>query len=346
MKIAFDAKRYFHNSSGLGNYSRTLVDGLKSKYASELELNLLDKPNGAFPWWRSYGLGKAASKWGADIFHGLSNEIPFDLPTSIKTVVTIHDVLFKSRPDDYPFLDTLIYDFKTQYALKRADIVIATSEFTASQIKKYYTSELDKYYFRKRLNIKVLYQSISTKYSSGSWVPDLEFPYFIYHSSFVSRKNHLNLINAFSKVCHLFPHNLILAGKGNLEQDLRKLVEGLNLTDRVLFYQYPSDEQLEKLLIQSSGFIYPSFSEGFGIPLVEAATIGIPMAISKIPVFQELINGVESVIWFDPKNVTDISQSILQLVQSKHPDYNILLTKMDATNISNQYYELYQSLLD
>ncbi len=345
MKIAFDAKRYFHNSSGLGNYSRTLVNGLMSRYASEIEFNLLDKPKKAFPWWRSYGMGTVASKWGANIFHGLSNELPFDLPKSIKTVVTIHDVLFKSRPNDYPFFDSLIYDFKTNYALKRADLIIATSEFTAAEIKKYYASEVEKYFYNKKLKIKVLYQSISTKYISNSWCPNSKMPYFIYHSSFVSRKNHVNLIKAFSSVCHLLPHNLILAGKGNLESELIQLVEDLKLNDRIIFYHFPSDSELEKLLVESSGFIYPSFSEGFGIPIVEAATIGIPMAVSNIPVFQELMNDVESVIWFDPLNLNEIANSILALTNMKSMNYSSIITKVDENNISKQYLDLYQSLL-
>lgn len=345
MKIAFDAKRYFHNSSGLGNYSRTLVDGLKSTYASELNVNLLDKSKGAFPWWRSFGLGKAASEWGAEIFHGLSNELPFDLPSSVKSVVTIHDVLFKSRPNDYQYLDRLIYDFKTQYALKKADAIVLTSEFTKSEIQKYYQEYVERYFFNNRLNIKVIYQSISTKYSSNSWSPDLDNPYFIYHSSFVARKNHMNLMKAFSEVCHLIPHNLILAGKGNLENELKEIVNNLKLSDRIIFYQYPSDDQLHELMVKSSGFIYPSFSEGFGIPLVEAATIGIPMALSKIPVFQELMKGVETVDWFDPYSVNEISQSILQLTETKSAQYSRLLERVDVSNITKQYYDIYQSLL-
>ncbi len=345
MKIAFDAKRYFHNSSGLGNYSRTLVKGLKSMYASEIEFNLFDKPKNAFPWWRSYGMGKSASKWGADIFHGLSNELPFDLPSNIKSVVTIHDVLFKSRPDDYPFFDSLIYDFKTQNALKRADIIIATSEYTATEINKYYASEVEKYFHNKGLKIKVLYQSISTKYSSNSWKPNLTNPYFIYHSSFVSRKNHANLIKAFSQVCHLFPHHLVLAGKGNLESDLVKLVEDLKLSNRIQIYHFPSDEELEKLLVESSGFIYPSFSEGFGIPIAEAATIGMPMAVSEIPIFQELMTGVESTLWFNPSNMDEISNSILGLTEITKTNYSKLIDKVNEKNICKQYFEIYQSLL-
>lgn len=347
MKIAFDAKRYFHNSSGLGNYSRTLVNGLKSRYASEIEFSLLDKPKNAFPWWRSFGMGNMASQWGADIFHGLSNELPFDLPASIKKVVTIHDVLFKSRPRDYPFFDSLIYDFKTQHALKRADVIIATSEFTAAEIYRYYAADVEKYFFNKKLNIRVLYQSISTKYLINSWNPNLNVPYFIYHSSFVTRKNHANLIRAFSQVCHLFPHNLVLAGKGNLESELMLLVEDLKLNHRIIFDHYPSDSELEKLIMESSGFIYPSFSEGFGIPIVEAATIGVPMAVSNIPVFKELMNGVDSVIWFNPLIINEISNSILELTNTSTTsiDYSQLIHKMDEDNICKQYFDIYQSLI-
>jgi glycosyltransferase involved in cell wall biosynthesis len=260
-------------------------------------------------------------------------------------VVTIHDVLFKSRPRDYPIFDSLIYDFKTQNALKRADIIIATSEFTAAEIQKYYTEEVEKYFYNKKLKIKVLYQSISTKYLIKSWSPDLNSPYIVYHSSFVSRKNHANLIRAFSQVCHLFPHNLVLAGKGNLESELLELVNELNLKHRIKIFHFPSDSKLEKLLVESSGFIYPSFSEGFGIPIVEAATVGVPMAVSKIPVFQELMNDVETVNWFNPHDFNDIANSILALIHCKHTDYSNLISRIDEDNICKQYLDIYQSLL-
>ncbi|MCC7297823.1 MAG: glycosyltransferase [Bacteroidia bacterium] len=150
MRIGFDGKRYFNNKTGLGNYSRSLVHLLAENFPNDECVLFTEKPaetevqlpnlrvfapekKGLF--WRSFGMAKDAQNMGIDVFHGLSNEIPFGLKKrGIKAVVTIHDVIFKRYPGLYPVFDRLIYHLKTKMALKNADKVLATSKATAHDL--------------------------------------------------------------------------------------------------------------------------------------------------------------------------------------------------------------------
>ena len=154
MRIAFDAKRIFNNQTGLGNYSRTLVDNLRQFYpAEDYLLCTPNLPNQANKYttqfktltpttsfkhiWRSYSIKKDLEREGIDLYHGMSNEIPFWLKKT-KTVVTIHDVIFKVLPTTYPQLDRWLYEEKTRYACKHADIIIAISEQTKQDLIQFY----------------------------------------------------------------------------------------------------------------------------------------------------------------------------------------------------------------
>ena len=130
MKIAFDGKRFFNNNSGLGNYSRDLVRILatcfpENEYVlfnqsrSEKGKEILELPNVSFHetsngnFSRQLKLGKDAQEIDADIFHGLSGELPLkwtDKP--IKKIVTIHDLIFLRFPQYYSFFDRKIHFWK------------------------------------------------------------------------------------------------------------------------------------------------------------------------------------------------------------------------------------------
>lgn len=135
MHIAFEAKRAFNNFTGLGNYSRFVISALKENYPEEhyslytpkiskreeaanfykqnKEITVM--PSGLWKAgsmksaWRSKRIGKLAVKQKADVFHGLSNELPSGLKDNIKKIVTIHDLIFLRYPDFYPFIDRKIY---------------------------------------------------------------------------------------------------------------------------------------------------------------------------------------------------------------------------------------------
>lgn len=304
MNIGFDAKRYFHNTTGLGNYSRDLVDGIALLHPENRYI-LFDKkpkikklhdsissaaPSGSGFLWRECRLSDELSKYGIDVYHGLSNELPFgSWPKGIGRVVTVHDVIFKRYPSHYPFFDRQIYNLKTAHALKVADVVVATSETTKDDILRYYKTDKDR--------IKVVYQTcglLHQKDYSSEFIEkfrvrvQLPSEYILYVSSFQHRKNHLKLIEAFAKTENRNMFMVLCGRRGETSHDVEKLVNDLRLNNRVRIINDLSADELPLLYRAAKAFVYPSMTEGFGIPLIEAANAGLPILVNDTAIFREL----------------------------------------------------------
>ena len=174
MLLAYDAKRLFCNRTGLGNYSRSLVANLSQTYpqvAPHLYTPRIGLPSTSIApfltapyqihqsqhalkaWWRSVGIRKDLKAAGISIYHGLSNELPWQLSsTGIKTVLTVHDMIFKHYPQFFPWIDRQFYAWKTRYSCQQADLILAISESTKRDLLQAYNLPPEK--------IKVLYLSL------------------------------------------------------------------------------------------------------------------------------------------------------------------------------------------
>lgn len=338
LHIGFDAKRLLFNRSGLGNYSRAIVRALalhttdtklalfspkpKSDWDRSIAIEGTDDanlceaielctPTFAPFWWRSRGMGSHAAKLGIDVFHGLSNEIPFDLPGKIRKVCTIHDLIFIDQPGNYPWLDRNIYRRKVEFALRNCNAIVATSEFTKERILFHFPDV--------STPIHVVYQPIHPLFKTpANQTTTSEQPYFIYHSGFNKRKNHLRLLEAFQSVQQSVTQNLMLVGvKGDTFEEVQSRVIKSGISDRVIIRTDVETSELVKLLQRSDGFIYPSLMEGFGIPLAEAAALGLNAAVSDIPVFNELSDG--GFIAFNPNDTRSIAEALVRLATLDEP---------------------------
>jgi glycosyltransferase involved in cell wall biosynthesis len=375
MKIGFDAKRFFFNHSGLGNYSRMLVESL-FKYFPENEYVLyadrLDALDHAHPealrilklyvdnrsdgsdlytlvmvdapkWWRTWGLGKRAAQDGVEVFHGLSNELPWDLPASVAGVCTIHDVIFKEFPAYYPWIDRLIYDFKTKKSIQKASRLIMTSQATQSQVEKYYPNA-------KGRSV-VVYQAVDPAFYGDGHVQrsrETNAPYFVYQSSFTQRKNHAVLVDAFALIQHQTDWNLRLIGlNGPTLAAVQLQIEKLGLGNRITCLVDQSRQEMIDCVTGAAGFVYPSLNEGFGIPLAEALAAGLPMAVSNISVFRELTEDLP--VYFHPNNADEMAAAMISITTQeeqtrqrlKRPS---LQNKIDPQNIASQLMQTYSFL--
>ncbi len=175
MKIGFDAKRAFLNTSGLGNYSRTTLNALSKYHADndyflytpEAKIGMLgnqDKFQIIAPpksysnlkkaYWRTFQLSKELEKAKLNVFHGLSNELPRGIhKTQIPSVVTIHDLIFIRYPRFYKPFDRTIYFNKVRYACSAATRILAISEQTKQDIIAFIGTKPEK--------IEVIHQAIS-----------------------------------------------------------------------------------------------------------------------------------------------------------------------------------------
>lgn len=356
MRIGFDAKRYFNNQSGLGNYSRGIINNLavlfpqndyllfhKSRVMQALPAHTqLISPGSKMPLWRQLGIAAAAQKQRVEVFHGLSNEIPLGLNRKgIKSVVSVHDVIFKKFPSHYPFTDRLIYDYKTRYALRNANRIIAISESVKEDLIHFYKTPEQK--------IEVVYQFLEPQFYEPALLSTrlIEVPYFIYISSFQHRKNHAALLDAFQKISKQIDQHLVLAGmQGQTLAALKKMADEYGLTQRVHFFVDVTAETKTQLLQHADGFIYPSLDEGFGIPLAEAAMLNVPLAVSNIPVFKELAGN--AALYFHPNKSSEIASAMLELALPESrkrffENRHIITQKVDKQKLGNELMRVYKS---
>jgi glycosyltransferase involved in cell wall biosynthesis len=342
MKIGFDAKRVFQNFTGLGNYSRDLIRFLVEEfpqndyrlYAPKIMLHsdlktLSNHPKVSFlspktqldktfkSLWRSVNLEKELRKDGVDLFHGLSNEIPVrKKESSVKYVVTIHDLIFKRYPRNYKAIDRRIYNTKFKYACKNADRIIAISEQTKADIVSFYKinpEKIDVVYqtchenFRKEYSEEVKLH-IRQKY-------DLPERYLLNVGTIETRKNLNAIIQAMPLMKNDFP--LVVVGRSTRYVNFLKVQMNKLKIDasRIIFLKNVSIEELPSIYQMAEVFIYPSFFEGFGIPIIEALYSKTPVITTQGGCFPEA-GGPDS-IYVQPEDYKELALQIDQVVSDK-----------------------------
>jgi len=327
MKIAFDGKRFFHNSSGLGNYSRDLIRILATYFAeneyvllnenqSEKGKDILNLPNVSFVetskgnFSRQFKMGKDAQKINADIFHGLSGELPLKWNEKpIKKLVTIHDLIFLRFPQYYSFFDRKIHFFKFKKAAEQADLIIAISEQTKRDIIQFLKVPEGK--------IRVVYQGCHQAFKENQgeeFLNSVKEKYnlperFILNVGTVEvRKNLLNIVKAINGT----EIPLVVIGrKTTYFKKVQKYLKKNKLESQVHFLENVSMEELAAIYKLADLFVYPSFFEGFGIPVIEALFSKTPVITSNLSCLPEA-GGPDS-IYINPHNFEDLKAKILFL---------------------------------
>ena len=340
MKIGFDAKRLYNNFTGLGNHSRTTIDILteyfpenayflytpKTPKDNNEAAEYLNKrycttllPHGLLKGslWRTFGIPNNLKRDGIDLFHGLSNELPVGICKSgIPSVVTIHDVAFRTFTDMYHWQDRKIYDFKWRYAVKNADRIIAISECTKQDIVRFYDVDENK--------IDVVYQPVAPRFYATSSPADdselitqnseLQGGFLLYVGSINSRKNLLGIVKAIELLPEDLQIPLVVVGGGREYKDeVKRYIAEHNMENLVIFpKKRVSDDELQVLYSKAKAFVYPSFYEGFGLPVVEALLSRCPVVTSSVSSLPEA--GGPYSLQADPSSVEDIRDKIASVL--------------------------------
>jgi glycosyltransferase involved in cell wall biosynthesis len=361
IQIGYDAKRFFNNATGLGNYSRTLIHHL-DKYHAENQYVLfvhrkfnskgytrfkVIEGRGHHALWRSRHIHRDITDSGIRIFHGLSGELPKKPSGNVRFVVTIHDVIFKLYPNWYGGIDRIIYQEKLRHALHAADAVVAISQSTADDLMEYCDLE-------DTGKLSVIAQSWSPVYNTIDkeqiHVPLLPRDYLLFVGSFYERKNLKNVIWAMSDPkCRDIPLVVVGEGKRRYKQMIRELIDELKLERQVLLMEDVYDELLKQLYLRAHAVIYPSLYEGFGLPVLEAWRCRKPIIISKNSSLQEF--GDQSAILLeDPHDLEEMSDAIYRIFHDSSL-YNRLIVTIpgslepyDPAAIAGKWNDLYQSL--
>lgn len=276
-KIGIHAQFFGPRDKGLGRYTENLIKNLEK----------IDKTNQYFIFlrkerWNDYQsenpnfkkvLVSKLKKYSLDLIHFTYFKVPIFYKR--KFVVTIHDLILSH----VCFLKRLAYKIILKSALKRAEKIIAISEYTKKDILKHYKINPDK--------IKVIYEGVTPARSAKrSFGGRGEKPYILYVGNDYPHKNLKRLTSAFKKL--------------NLDYQL------------VLITDFVNDRELDKLYKNASLYVCPSLHEGFGLPALEAMKRGVPVASSNATCLPEILG--KAAIYFNPLDVNDIAEKIKKIL--------------------------------
>ncbi len=329
MRIGYDAKRAFYNYSGLGNYSRSALL-LLQKYFPENEYYLytpslkgsisftddkvfhIRKPKGLLynyfsSYWRSLRMSSDICRDSLDIFHGLSNELPADVRKSkAKSIVTIHDLIFLRFPQFFSKIDNQIYLRKFKKSCVRADKIIAVSEQTKHDIVNFFQIEPKKIVVSYQGCGSPFWQAASeAKKSEVKQKYNLPDSFILNVGTIEPRKNLYSLI--YSLVYAKHDAKVVAIGRPvkKYMEELQDLIRKKGLEDRVILLHGVPNEDLPAIYQNADLFVYPSYFEGFGIPIVEAMVSKVPVITSSGSCFPE--TGGNAALYINPNNPEEIA---------------------------------------
>lgn len=346
MIIGFDGKRAVQNNTGLGNYSRLLVEKMATIFPDNryrayaprrrenprlASIEKLDNVAFAYPesgfWrripslWRSWGITDRLKADSLTLYHGLSGELPLNIGRAgIPSVVTIHDLIFRHFPENYRAIDRRIYDYKFRRACLDATRVIAISEKTKADITADYGIDPAK--------IDVVYQGCDTIFRHR---PDdatiteikrlygLDRPYIISVGTLEPRKNQLQAVEGLAAL----PQDLgfLLVGRRSdyARRVLDPAIARLRLTERVKFLEGIPFAHLPALYAGALLSSYTSRYEGFGLPVIESLSVGTPVIAATGSCLEEA--GGPDTPAIDPDSVEQWATTAMRFITDR--DYAI-----------------------
>jgi glycosyltransferase involved in cell wall biosynthesis len=375
MIIGYDAKRIVRNTTGLGSYGRTLVNDIirlnrgmrlnlyaPDKGRDNMREQILSAPGLSFCYpkdcylpfdkaiWRTHGIVKDLKKDGVQLYHGLSGELPWGIHKSgIRSVVTIHDLIFLRYPEFYNWIDAKIYAWKFRHTIRQADHIIAISECTKRDIMEY--GHID------GSRISVIYQSCAPRFDSFPDAGQQERVRMLYGlpkrfilnvGTIERRKNVLLAVKALTEL----PEDMSLVIVGRQTSYTNEVLEYISthgLSHRVFLLHGVPDDHLPALYAQAEVFVYPSVYEGFGIPIIEAVSCGLPVVACTGSCLEEA--GGPDCLYVASDDDEAMAGAILQVVRGaegreervrRSREY---IRRFEGNDVAAQVVDLYHSLL-
>lgn len=266
---------------------------------------------------RQYGaIPSAARKLNPDIVIEPGHFGPFFLPKKVKRVTVIHDITPVIMPEYHIFMSRVFHKIFLPGILKRANHIITNSEYTKSDVTTHYPITKNKttaILLGKNEDFKPDHRTdFLEKYK-------IKKPYLLYVGTIEPRKNLSRLIAAFEKLNKngIGNHQLVLAGKKGWKiDDLYTQIENSSAKNNIILTGFVDKEDLAPLYTNADVFVYPSYYEGFGLPILEAMACGVPTVTSNTSSLPEV--GGDAALYFDPMSVDDIYQTLAKLLTNEN----------------------------
>ena len=300
-----------------------------------------------------------------DILYIPAHVVPIIHPK--KVILTLHDIGFERQPGLYDpkpigpknkiiqfFLSLIVYiitfgkyrnndldynKWSTRFGLKVADRVLTISEFSKKDIAEFYNYNINKISVTPNGfdHLKFGKQINTAKINISKEKFDITGDYLYFIGRLEAKKNICNLIYAYNILKNKYNKNikLVLAGSpGYKYEAAKKLIEKFNLKNYIIETGYIQEDDMINLLAGASVFVFPSNYEGFGVPILEAQAMKIPVACSNTASLPEASGG--AAYFFDQNNPEDIAQTINELLEN---DKKSDLIEMGLKNIKRYSWE-------
>lgn len=331
LNIGIDARTIFTTErTGIANYTLQLINGLSKAgvqvtlFTNSLKHNPLpaDSQNIKIIYgksqnrflWEQIVLPVLLYSHPVDIYHATWN---YGIPLTYikKCVLTLHDVIPLMNKNKY-FTNSIkdqlffwLYKTSLLLALRKARYVITDSQFSFNQITKCFPWSAPK--------LKVKYIGVDQKFQNQKSTGEnkLSRPYLLYFGGFEKRKNVEVLIQTFKKIQHKIPQFiLIVVGKKN--EYYVQFLKQYDCDPKVYFTDYITEQKLNEYLCNATLMIYPSESEGFGLPVLEAMTVGCPVITNKFSSIHEVAG--DAVIYCLTSNEEELGETIIRSINDKN----------------------------
>ena len=267
----------------------------------------------ASKWKRLWDLSRFGVKTRFDLLYSTDFKIPRRL-RSIPFVPTIHDLCGLECAGEFGIAKKMFVGNLNKAVMRRAAKIIAISHQTRECIEKFYGIGSE--------HVQVIYNGFNRmgNPTEQSWPEKVtkEKPFFFFPGRISPRKNFPTILRAWRQLLESgIDCNLVHAGpSGWSNQSDYSLIKSLGLQQRLIQLGYVEEEQLQALYSYASALVYPSFCEGFGLPILEALSVGCPVIVGAGTASEEI--GSRFITVVDPNSVPELARSMEKAIEESH----------------------------
>jgi glycosyltransferase involved in cell wall biosynthesis len=268
--------------------------------------------------WNFWTLPKYLRKKPVDIY--LTQYItPFFVPRTVKIITIIHDISFNFYPQFIKWSDLFFLKLLIPISLRRADKIVGVSKFTRDEIIRHYNIKPEKVtWAHNAVSEDFMVQDISDeKIKKIKEKYNLPEKHILYLGTLQPRKNIITLLEAYNlNKSKMGETKLVVAGgKGhNFDKNIEKYMKKYNLEKDVILPGFIDEEDKAGIMKSAEIFCFPSLYEGFGIPVLESMSVGVPTIVSDIPSHREIAEN--AALYFNPNIAGELAQKLTELINS------------------------------
>jgi glycosyltransferase involved in cell wall biosynthesis len=340
MKLLIDGRVLTHKKvTGVENHAINIIKKLQEK--TEVDVIIPKYKNKYYThFWEHFILPFKALKY--KILFCPSNIGPLYLPKKVNLIITLHDLSFKDFPQMYSPLFRQYYEFIIPKVLKRANRVLTISKSSQHRITKEYLFVEDK--------ISFIYHGLNESFFYNKNLPKKD--YVLYIGSLNDTKNFSSVIQAFT-LLNIKNYNLVMimptSSNFLINSTKKELLKNAQKNPKITIMDYVKQKELIKVYQHAKLFIFPSYHESFGFPVIEAMACGTPVICSHTSSLPEV--GGDAVIYCDPNDINDIRTKMELVLNNEALQKELIQKGLERSKTfswektAQQHIELFEEVL-